>query len=76
MLMEVEEAQLIEGASWHVGTWARGDTALKGGSIGRPDDWLGIYDRSINPGFRFPFEMLSPLGGRWRVGAPGPCAHG
>ena len=24
MLMEVEEAQLIEGASWHVGTWARG----------------------------------------------------
>ena len=29
---------------------------LKGGSIGRPDDWLGIYDRSINPGFRSPFE--------------------
>ena len=24
MLMEIEEAQLIEGASWHVGTWARG----------------------------------------------------
>ena len=22
----------------------------------RPDDWLGIYIRSINPGFRFPFE--------------------
>jgi hypothetical protein len=23
MLMEVEEAQLVEGAGWHVGTWAR-----------------------------------------------------
>jgi hypothetical protein len=23
MLMEIEEAQLVEGASWHVGTWAR-----------------------------------------------------
>jgi hypothetical protein len=34
-------------------------TALKGGSIGEPDDWLGIYDRSINPGFRFPFEWLN-----------------
>jgi len=21
-----------------------------------PDDWLGAYDRSINPGLRFPFE--------------------
>ena len=28
---------------------------------------LGIYDRSINPGFRFPFEMLNRFG--WRVGA-------
>ena len=26
--------------------------------MGRPDDWLGIYDRSINPGFRFPFERI------------------
>jgi hypothetical protein len=23
MLMEIEEAQLVEGAGWHVGTWAR-----------------------------------------------------
>ena len=34
-----------------------GDAELKGGSMGRPDDWLGgAYDRSINPGLRFPFE--------------------
>ena len=29
---------------------------LKGGSIGRPDDWLGIFNRSIYPGLRFPLE--------------------
>jgi hypothetical protein len=34
------------------------EAELKGGSIGRPDDWLGIYDRSIKPGFRFPLERI------------------
>lgn len=24
--------------------------------MGEPDDWLGSHDRSINPGFLFPFE--------------------
>ena len=29
--------------------------------MGRPDDLLGIYVRSINPGFRFPFECMNLL---------------
>jgi hypothetical protein len=32
------------------------EAELKGGSIGEPDSMMGIYDRSINPGFRSPFE--------------------
>ena len=52
------EAQLI-----------RAEAELKGGSIGKPDDWLGTYDRRINPGLRFPFELLNRFG--WQVAAPG-----
>ena len=36
------------------------ETELKGGSIGKPDSMLGAYDRSINPGLRFPFERIPP----------------
>ena len=37
------------------------ETELKGGNIGRSDDWLGIYDRSIDPGLRFPLERIECL---------------
>ena len=41
--------------------WDNGEGELKGGGRGRPDSWLGTYDRSINPGLRFPFERVSFL---------------
>jgi hypothetical protein len=41
------------------------------------------HDRSINPGFRFPYEMwirfrwqVAATGGRWRGGACGPYVRG
>jgi len=43
--------------------------ALKGGSIGRPDGWIGAWDRSIFSGFRFPFEPMSCF--RWQVAGGG-----
>ena len=45
------------GHRWRV---AGRETELKGCSMGGPDNWLVTYDRSINPGFRFPFERLPP----------------
>jgi len=33
------------GARGHGEHRRQGDAALKGGSIGKPDDWLGAYDR-------------------------------
>ena len=37
--------------------------------MGRPDSWLWPYDRSINPGLRFPFELMCRFG--WQVTGPG-----
>ena len=54
--------------------WDNGEGELKGGSRGRPDSWLGSYVRSINPGLRFPFELLLSLLARTRD--PGQIARG
>ena len=43
-------------------TWGYGGAELKGGSIGKPDDWLGAYVRSIHSGLRFPFERMNRFG--------------
>ena len=37
--------------------------------MGRPDSWRWPYDRSINPGLRFPFELMCRFG--WQVTGPG-----
>ena len=42
--------------------------------MGRSDSWLGIYDQSINPGFRFPFGWINCFAACQRASSSPACA--